>query len=82
MLIEAELSSSLSDFVNQAIEITTCSPQILVEIDHDLAQVSYYLRGTPIKPGPASQRHYKVALPFRSDLTAGQARFQSIPRIW
>lgn len=47
-----------------------------------LAQVSYYRRGTPIKPGPASRRHYKVVAPFSSDFTAGQAPFQSIPSIW
>ncbi len=47
-----------------------------------LAQVSYYRRGTPIKPVPASRRHYKVVAPFSSDFTAGQAPFQSIPSIW
>ena len=36
VLIEAELSSSFSDFVNQAVEIATRSPQIVAELDHDL----------------------------------------------
>ena len=36
MLLEAELSSSLSDFVNQSIEMATRSPDILAEVDHDL----------------------------------------------
>ncbi|MFT5190328.1 MAG: hypothetical protein ACI957_003363, partial [Verrucomicrobiales bacterium] len=36
VLLEAELSSSLSDFVNQSIEMATRSPDILAEIDHDL----------------------------------------------
>ncbi len=57
------------------------SLQRLVEAQ-TLAQVSYYRRGTPIKPGPASRRHYKVVAPFSSDFTAGLAPFQSIPSIW
>jgi hypothetical protein len=36
VLLEAELSSSLSDFVNQSIEMATRSPDILAEVDHDL----------------------------------------------
>ena len=35
-LLEAELSSDLSSFVNQAIEIADHSPELLAEIDHDL----------------------------------------------
>jgi hypothetical protein len=36
VLLEAELSSSLSDFINQSIEMATRSPDILAEVDHDL----------------------------------------------
>jgi hypothetical protein len=37
VLLEAELSSSFSDFVNQSIEMATRSTDILAEVDHDLA---------------------------------------------
>jgi hypothetical protein len=36
VLLEAELSSSLSDFVNQSIEMATRAPDIVAEVDHDL----------------------------------------------
>lgn len=36
LLLEAELSSDLNDFVKQAVEIADSHPEILREIDHDL----------------------------------------------
>ena len=85
-----EGSLALYDLTSTYYEGSTCT---LAHFGHNrdkkkgkrqinLAQVSYYRRAAPTKPGIGSQRHYKIAVAFSSDFTAGQARFQSIPRIW